>query len=403
MAKITKKLVDAIKAGESDKFHWDSQLSGFGVRVKPSGVKSFFVQFRNEAGRSRRLTLGQYGHLTCEQARQMAQDHLSAVAHGGDPVEQKQQARKAITMAELAERYLLEHARPHKKPASIAQDEQMIRDYILPRMGHMPAKAITKTDAARLIHSLRETPVAANRTRALLSKMFSLAETWGIRPDGSNPCRHVQKFREVSKERYLSGPELARLGAALAQAEQRPNPEHPSAILAIRLLLFTGCRKNEILSLQWEHVDLERGLLNLPDSKTGKKIVPLGGPALDLLKSAPRLQWNPYVCHGEKQGGHLIGLAKIWQRIRTAAEITDVRIHDLRHGFASMATAHNIGLPIVGALLGHTRPQTTAKYSHLSTDPLSAAADMISRKIQEAMGMPVVSGNVVQMRKKSDQ
>jgi len=312
----------------------------------------------------------------------MAQQALAAVARGEDPAEQKEVKRKAQTMRDLCERYLEEHAADKKKPASIVNDKQMIRDYILPNFGHLKIEAVTRPDVARLHHDLRIKPIAANRVLALLSKMFSLAEKWGIRKDASNPCRHVERYKEEKRQRYLAGDELARLGTALAEAEGR---EHPSAILAIRLLLFTGCRLNEILTLKWSYVDLERGLLSLPDSKTGAKLVPLGGPATDAIKAAQRLELNPYVCFGDKPGHHLVGLPKIWDRIRKSASLPDVRIHDLRHSFASVAAAGNMGLPLIGALLGHSQPATTARYAHLAMDPLKAATDKISREIADAM------------------
>jgi integrase len=267
----------------------------------------------------------------------------------------------------------------------------------LPRLGKLPVNAITRQDINKLHTALRDTPTQANRVLALLSKMFSLSEKWGLRPDGTNPCRHVERYRETSRERFLSGEELARLGETLARVE-RERTELESVPTAVRLLIFTGARLGEILTLKWEHVDTENGLLRLPDSKTGKKLIHLGGPALEVLANASRKEGNPFVCAGIRPGAHLIGIPKAWARILKQADLQGVRLHDLRHSFASVAAGENLGLPIIGHLLGHTQPQTTARYAHLSTDPLRAAADVISRKIDEAMRQAPKRAKIVPIR-----
>ncbi len=383
MPKLTKLFVDGLAAGQRDRVVLDSELTGFGVRVWPSGRKTFVLWYRNAAGRARKLTLGPHGPLTVEQARRQAAAALSAAIQGQDPAAEKLERRRVVSVAELAERYMREHARTRKKASSAGMDARLLEKILLPRLGQARITAVARADVARLHQELSGTPVLANRVLALASKMFSLAEKWELRPDGSNPCRHVERFREVGRERFLSGEELARLGQALDHAEGR---EHPSALLALRLLILTGARRNEILSLRWSEVDSERGALRLADSKTGPRIVPLGGPALELLARAPRLAGNPFVCPGEKAGGHFVGLQKVWERLRLEAGLADARIHDLRHGFASVAAAANMGLPLIGKLLGHARAATTARYAHLSLDPLRAASDEVARRIVEAMG-----------------
>ena len=205
-----------------------------------------------------------------------------------------------------------------------------------------------------------------------------------FRPDGFNPCRHVEKYREARRERFLSQGELARLGDELRQAE-RDNNATPWAIAAIRLLTFTGARRNEILTLQWEHVSEEHGCLMLPDSKTGRKAVRLSPPALALLQTIPRLEGNPYVICGERPGRHLVNIEKPWRRIRKAAKLDDVRLHDLRHSFASVAASGGQSLIVIGKLLGHSQPATTARYAHLADDPVKAASDAVGRYIAAAM------------------
>jgi integrase len=238
---------------------------------------------------------------------------------------------------------------------------------------------------------MRGTPGAANRTLALLSKLFNLAEKWGLRPDGSNPCRHVEKYRERKIERFLSSEELARLGAALREAE-RTQIELPSVIAAIRLLLLTGCRLSEILTLRWQDVDIDHQVLRLPESKTGKKVVYLASPALEVFAKAERVDGNPHVIVGKRPRAHLVNLQKPWRRIRAMAGLRDVRIHDLRHSFASMAAAGGLSLPLIGALLGHSQPQTTQRYAHLTADPIRRAADITSSSIAEAIARPLPSG-----------
>ena len=227
-------------------------------------------------------------------------------------------------------------------------------------------------------------PYQANRTLALLSKFFNWAEKHGLRPDGSNPCRHVEKYRENRRERFLSQAELGRLGDALREAE-RDKSCSPWVVAAIRLLTFTGARRNEILTLRWHHVSEEHGLLCSPTSKTGRKAVHLNAPALAVLQAIPRLEGNPYVICGERPGRHLVNLEKPWRRIRAAAKLDDVRLHDLRHSFASVAASGGQSLVIIGKMLGHSQPATTARYAHLADDPVEAASDAVGRRIASAM------------------
>lgn len=389
MGKITKKVVDSLKADPAkDYWHWDEELPGFGVRVWPSGRKVYVAQYRAQ-GRTRRVSLGTHGAVTPEQARKEAMKVLAEVAKGEDPAEERDQGRKAITVKELAERYLTEHAQAKKKPASIFRDRRLIERFVLPAMGSMKIDAVGRADVARLHHKVgQETPIQANRVLAVLSKMMTLAVRWGLRSDAQgNPCRHVERFRENKRERYLSAEELARLGAVLVQAEAQ-GCESPHTVAAIRLLLLTGARLGEVLGLRWEWVDLERGCIFLPDSKTGRKTIPLGGHALEILAGLPRAAGNPHVLPGLKLGTHLQDLNGPWRRIRAAADLEGVRLHDLRHTWASLGAASGLSLPLIGAVLGHTEPSTTQRYSHLANDPLKQAADLVDGKVAEALSRP---------------
>ena len=328
--------------------------------------------------------IGRYGVITPEEARKIAGDWAAEVRHGGDPGGERSEAAKAPTIAQLADRYMAVHARPKKKPRSVQSDASNLRNHVLPALGPKKAAAVTRADVARFHHSMRETPGAANRVLALLSKMFTLAEKWELRPDGTNPCRHVERYPERKLERFLSEVELARLSEALAEAE-RTRTELPGVLAAIRLLLFTGARLSEILTLQWEHVDMDGQRLRIPDSKTGAKTIYLPPAALEVLAGLERRDDNPYVIVGAKHGSHLVNLRKPWGRIRAKADLNDVRIHDLRHSFASMAVAGGLSLPVIGALLGHTQPATTARYAHLAADPLRQAANIAGGRIAAAM------------------
>lgn len=244
---------------------------------------------------------------------------------------------------------------------------------------------ITRADVAKFHHDLRHIPYQANRCLEVVSKMFSLAEMWGLRPDGTNPRKHIRKYPEEKRERFLSAAELRRIGEVLREMEAE-GIELPSAILAARLLILTGCRLNEIMTLKWAYVDLAERVLRLPDSKSGAKVVHLGQPVVDLLRDAQRIDGNPWVITGTLPGKRLSDLQPFWQRVRARAGVKDVRIHDLRHTFASTAVASGQGLPMIGKLLGHTQVQTTARYAHLAAEPVRMAADAVAQNLRQSLG-----------------
>ncbi len=381
--KITKRAVEGVAPSSCDVFLWDTEILGFGVKVTPGGKRVYVLQY-TFGGRTRRYTIGHHGvDATADEARQEARSLRGRVADGHDPAGESAAMRAVPTLTEFATRYLTEHAALKKKPASVAADERNLRNHVLPALGRRKVTEITRPDVVRLHNAMKGKPGAANRCLALLSKMFNLAEKWGYRLDGTNPTRHVEKYPERKVERFLSEAELGRLGEVLNEAEQAG--EHPSVVAAVRLLIFTGCRRNEILTLKWGHVDFERGCLRLADSKTGAKLVPLGAPAIELLSALPRIEGNPYVLPGALPGKHYVGLEKAWRRLRGCAGLHDVRLHDLRHSFASAGAGAGESLVLIGSLLGHRSTATTARYAHLSSDPLKAAADRIAGRIAAAM------------------
>ena len=231
---------------------------------------------------------------------------------------------------------------------------------------------------------MRGIPKTANDTLAVLSKMFNLAEQWGWRPDGSNPVRHIDRYRIASRERFLSLQEFARLGNVLVE-EERMQGVFPSIINAIRLLIVTGARLSEILELRWDAIDFERSRIRFQESKTGAKTIFLSAAALELIRSIERLPDNPYVIVGHKPGTHLVHIHHQWYRIRAKAGLDDVRLHDLRHSYASVGATLGMSLPIIGKLLGHTQSITTQRYAHLSADPVQEAADRIGETIATAL------------------
>ena len=388
MPKITKRLVDAAKPQDKDYIICDDDLAGFAVRVLPSGRRSYIVQYRI-GNRYRRMSLGAHGVLTPEKARRMAFKVLAAVKDGEDPAGERSRARKACTVKELAERFDQEHISVRLKPGTAIEYRRNLRRFILPALGRLKVADVTRADIAKFHHDLRHIPYQANRNLEVISKMFSMAEMWGMRPDGSNPRLHIKKYPEEKRERYLSQKELSDLGSVLNEAEEM-GVDDIYAISAIRLLIFTGCRLNEIMSLKWTEVDFTNSCLRLSDSKTGARVVHLGPPALDLLKSLTRQPKNPWVICGKIPGTNRKEIQKFWQRIRKRAGIEDVRIHDLRHSFASNAVAQGMSLPMIGKLLGHTQVQTTARYAHLAANPVKAAASSVSSNIFDSLNSSTI-------------
>lgn len=391
---LTEKRIRDMKPGARTRIEWDDQMRGLGLRITCAGVKSFVLNYRIH-GRERRMTLGRTIELPLSTARDLAGEYMRLVRKGIDPLDQMQARRDSPTVAELFERYLADHARPHKKPRSVEEDDRLIRLHLKPAFGRRKVAQLTRDEIDRWHKSMKDTPGAANRARALLSKAMSLAEIWGWRPDGSNPVRNIKPFKEGGgSERFLSPAELRALGEALRAYEAEGGS--PYAVAAIRLLALTGARRSEVLSLRWSWVDFEGVRLNLPDSKTGKKVIRLNAAALAVLAALPRAADNPHVFPGRTERGHIVDLKKPWSLVRKRAGITDVRLHDLRHNFASLGAASGMGLPVIGALLGHKESRTTQRYAHLGDDPLRVASEAIARQIAAAFdGDP--SGEVLRI------
>lgn len=363
-------------------FLWDKELKGFGLRVYSSGRKMYLAQFR--AGvRLRRVNIGLHGAVTPDLARTEAMKDLSEVRLGGDPAGERDHQKASPTVKEFGKRFLEEHVEVHCKPSTQSEYRRSVEMFINPKIGSHRIIDITRADVVSLHQSMKAIPYQANRTLGVLSVMFTVAHTWDVRTD-TNPCWKVKRYKEVKRERYLTGEELARLGKVLRESNSLRE-----AVDCIRLLLLTGCRLGEIQTLKWEYVDFTNGLLRLPDSKTGAKLVPIGEAAINVLKSIPVLADNPYVITGTIKGQHLTDVQKPWRRLRKRAGLDDLRIHDLRHSFASDALQLGQDLTMIAKLLGHTQVQTTARYAHLNTAPIRKAADTVSNAIAAALAQPV--------------
>jgi integrase len=378
MSKLTKRIVESAIPQEKDLILWDSELSGFCCKITPTGKRIYMLYYRSADRRQRKPKIGDHGVLSCEEARSIAQRWLYEASQGRDPSTEKQELRRSPAINDLKDRYMKEHA-PHKKPSSRREDEKLWQSYILPVLGKLKVSSLTRADVLRLHHDLKRIPTTANRVMSLLSKALNLAELWGYRPDRSNPCLHVKKYPENKRERFLSSDEIDRLMVVLDEEEDAG--AYPWALHAIRLLLFTGCRLREILTLTWDEVELNNQCLRLLDSKTGKKVIYLSSTAIELFRLIPRTKSNPYVICGGKEGTHFVNLHQSWRRIQIKAKLEDVRLHDLRHTFASIAVSQGLSLPIIGALLGHKHAQTTARYAHLMNQPLLEASEKIAQQI----------------------
>ena len=378
---ISKRTVEALEVGKDTVF-WDSELSGFGVRVYPSGSKHYVVQTRAGGKAAKRVTVGRHGIVTAEEARRRAALIIARIKAGEEPAPEPLAVTLADspTVGDLARVYLDEHVAVRCKPKTAAVYRLVVNKHLLPALGKTPALAVDHARVTELHHSLRATPVMANQVVGTLSRIWNAAENRGLVPEASNPCPLVVRNRERRRERFLSEEEFRRLGRLLAEAETRKGVS-VHAVAAIRLLLLTGCRRNEILTMRWGDVDLEARELNLVDSKTGARTVPLSPEAVEVLLNIPRMDGNPYVIVSKIRGRHLRNLNGPWNLIRKRAGIEDMRLHDCRHSFASRALALGEGLPMIGRLLGHARVETTARYAHLARDSVRESAIRVSDSI----------------------
>ena len=380
MKTLSNRLVAKL-AVEKDTVFWDRDLTGFGVRVYPTGSKVYIAQARGPEG-PKRVAVGRHGVIHADQARKRAALVIARIKAGEEAVPEPIKPAGGPTVAELAKRYLAEYVSVRCKPRTVKTLRSVVGRNIVPALGAMPISAVERKHVAELHQRLSATPAAANHAVRALSAMYRLAAEWGLVPEGVNPCRAITEYPVGRRERFLTEAEFMRLGKTLDETEAGGGAS-ASAVAAIRLLILTGCRKSEILTLRWEEVALDQAELRLSDSKTGARVVSLSEPAVKLLAGLPRTPGNPWVLPGRKPGTHLRKLDDAWQSVRSRAGLHDVRLHDLRHSFASRALALGEGLSTIGKLLGHARIETTSRYAHLARDSVRESAERVAASIAE--------------------
>jgi integrase len=402
----SKHLTDAVvrhlpAPAQGNKVHYDDEVPGFGARVTSAGTRSFVLNYLTKAGRERRITIGSCADWTCTDARAEAKRLRHTVDEGGDPLADIEDLRAAPTVAELADRFEQEHL-PRKRASTAGDYKSMLQNHIRPALGHLKVAEVSFADIDALHRKITKSgsPYAGNRVVAVLSKMFSSAIRWNMRE--SNPAKGIERNLEHHRRRYLSADELARLVAALAA-----HPDKQSANI-VTLLLLSGARKGEALAMRWDDVDLTAGVWSKPPSSTKQKQAhesQLSAPARQLLSEIreqqaakhPKRPLGEYVFPGLGESGHVVDIKRSWRQLCRAAKISGLRVHDLRHSFASTAISGGASLPLVGALLGHASPTTTARYAHMFTDPQRAAVERIGA-VFTAAGKPATEPTPIKRR-----
>ncbi len=386
--KLTKTAVDAANPKNCDYELRDAIIPGFLVKVTPTGRKTFMVAYVANNGQRRKPAIGRYGEITVEQARGIAQDWLAEVRRGGDPSAERTAVRQAPTVKELFERFITDYSEGRNKPSTVKANRGYGKCHILPALGHMKAADVTRADIANLMKRMSKSPVNANRVLSAVRKMFNMAEVWGIRPDGSNPCRHVPKFPERGKTRLITDAEMRKLFDYLEHAEAE-GLEHPFILLAIRLQFEFAARRSEILQLEWGWIDFDNRRVVWPDSKTGDMSKPMSAEASRLFESAPLLEGSPYVCPSifdpqKPMSSHTYYQG--WKRILKRAGLPHVGTHGIRH--RSATDIANSGVPVkVGmALTAHKTVTMFMCYVHTEDDPIRAAAEAVTQRRMRVIG-----------------
>lgn len=387
MPNLTLRTIDAARVRERPYCLWDDRLKGFGVRVMPSGTKTFLVVYRNATGRQRWHKIARCGVMTPDQARERARILLGRVAEGEDPADGRIAEREASTVGDLLDRYEREHVRVRNKASTAAEISRLLKvelkDHELARR---KAIDVSRGDIKALHDGMADTPRQANFVLAILAKAFALAEDWGIRSPGSNPCRAIEKFAEVSRQRFYSPDELSRLGTAIAAA-QRGGRETDEALNAIVLLALTGARLGEIRKLRWVDVDFDASLIRLPDSKTGPRSLVLGRAVMELLRSLSPGRSAEWVLPSRDPLEPISDstIEKTWSRLRKSAELSNARLHDLRHTVGTYAAQGGTSAFLIRDKLGHSTVRMTDRYVNQNIKPLRELSDRLEGQISKAM------------------
>ncbi|MGP0093333.1 MAG: tyrosine-type recombinase/integrase [Xanthobacteraceae bacterium] len=407
MPKLTKRFVESLKPAAKDQVIFDAEIAGFGVRVVPSGMRSYLVQYRNASGRSRRLTIGKHGKVTADGARKDALRIFDAVRSGKDPVAERRAYIDAPIVNDLLDRYVAEHVEKRNRPRTREEVKRLVERHIRPQLGRHKVAAVTRQDVAKMHRMLEATPRQANFVLAVCSKAFSLAELWAMRPEGSNPCTRIERNREHARERFLSAEELERLGDALRRAETEglpwkvnerkpkakhlPKPENRRTLYprvntaAVELLLYTGCRLSEVLNLRWDQVTFADCKITLDETKAGRRqVVAMNAPAQRVLTALFKAKRSSWVLPSTSDAQRPLSKAAIeaaWQKIRTAAGIEDVRLHDLRHTVGTYAGQSGANAFLVRDLLRHKSIAMTGRYVNQADDPVRTLSDQVGERI----------------------
>lgn len=398
--KFTKRLLEAIEPTDKRQVFFDDDFTGLALRVSENGRKTFYYTYRAGKGRGAEkkwVMLGTFPVMTVEQARQKAKGMAAHVQQGMDPAVEVRTDKEAATMKVALQAFQDEHI-SKLKPGTVQSYTMIIKNHLQSKMGKLRVKDVSYSDVAKLHHGMKGTPYLANRAFAVLSKFFNWCGLHGHRERGDNPCYGITKYKEHKRQDFMGAAEIAILGDTLDRMEQtwldrqqtrdRRTSElvdtiTPQSAAVIRLLLLTGARVGEILSLEWGNIDMEQGTARLPDSKTGFKVLQLTAPALAVLEGLPQI--GKWVFPAASASGHMVNIKDAWGDVLKQAGLTGWRIHDLRHAFASMMVNSGASLPVVGKILGHSNVSTTQRYAHLEQNPARKAAEDAAVKIAKAM------------------
>src|SRR6516164_3401145 len=387
MERLTQAYVETLESDGRDRFVFDARQSGFAIRITPTGTKIFTAQgYIN--GRKRRVTVGYHPEVSVARARELALQALADMQRGNDPIVERKARHSAakareMTVTQLADKWLADYVRPKLKPHTIRHYQQLLGQHILPALGQLSVAHISRDDVVRLHVAMAEIPRRANYAIATIRALLNFAADLGLRPPASNPARGIKNYREYKRERFLSEAEIAKAADAIASAEQK-GTIGPHGAAGLRLCLFTGARSGEITATEWSHIDWQRRLIRLPDSKTNEpRTIHLSEPALEVLRGLPRA--DRYVIAGRLPDEAYQNLGRAWIFARELVGLDDVRLHDLRHSYASLAAGKGVSLQTIGKLLGHRDPQTTARYAHLAADAVAAVNDQLGEALSAAI------------------
>ncbi|HGM5077121.1 TPA: tyrosine-type recombinase/integrase [Serratia marcescens] len=386
--KLTKSAVDAAQPQAQPIELRDTLVPGFLCKITPAGRKVFMLQYRTNAGERRKPALGQYGELTVEQARSLAQEWLAQVRRGGDPAADKAEARKAPTIKDLCVKFMEDYSRQRNKPSTQKGYQSVIDRNIIPMLGRLKARDVKRPDIAGMMKKMAHKPADANRTFGVMRRMFNLAEVWGYRSDGTNPCRHVPMYPNGKATHLISDEDMGRIFRQLDKLEAE-GLENYVIPLAIRLQFEFAGRRSEIVGLQWDWVDLENRRVVWPDSKTGGMSKPLSEEAHRLLSTAPRREDCPHVLPSPSHPGQHLTTGEYyngWSRVLKAAGATHVGTHGIRH--RSATDIANSGIPVkVGmALTAHKTVAMFMRYVHTEDDPVRQAAELVANRRKTITG-----------------